>query len=188
MNWNEIKFLLTNKLALLVIVISIVWSMFDISTRLLPNNILNIKEKDDAIVTPIASPNLAASMVNELNQRYQKYGKIIDESPDNKIFGMSMNEQNNQQGELTEVFIDNNKLSLKAVIRNDALAVENSVEKTVALISIVDINTGSEKIEKYAHNSEIYGYHLTIEKNTQVKLVRMFDGRSQKIILTMYKN
>jgi hypothetical protein len=107
---------------------------------------------------------------------------------------MSVDDQKKQQGELTEVFINNNKLSLKAVIRqgqgSTVVSVKNnmSVKKTVALISVVDLITGANKIERHAHNTQVYGYHLTIEKNTQIKLVKNSDSSNQQIILTMYKN
>ena len=80
------------------------------------------------------------------------------------------------------MFIDENKLELKAVIRNDS----EQLKEWYALLLVQNVKTGVENIEKYKQGSLVHGYQLKIEKNTQVILTKKNEQSLQRVVLKMY--
>jgi len=194
----ELKGLLTNKLGLIVIVLSIIWALFDMGRFVTnvshnkDNKLINTTEISSLAIPTLMSKDIIA--LQSLYNRYIKQGKEVVE-----VTGMSALEQSKQQGALTALFIDDNKLAIKAVIRNNKLPLikleqDNSANQSglSALLSIVNVKTGMTEIKKFAQGSDVYGYQLSIEKNTQVILTKQITKQNkqsqQQIILTMYKS
>ena len=173
--------LLTNKLGIAVIIISLLWSIADFADRIASNNdkISKLTEKPE--LTALHLPMLNANEVEKLSTSYLKYDQAKNEAPE-KQQGMSLAEQAKQQGELKSLFIGDNKLQLKAVIKSNS---ENS-KALHALILIKNVKTGEQSIEKYGQGSKVHGYQLAIAKNTQVILSKDNEQGQQEIILTMY--
>lgn len=185
----QLKTLLTNKLGMIIIILSVLWSLLDASTRLLPLHSSKNKINKTIEIKPLLLPKLSTQTLNKLSAVYLLYSESSIE--DKKIMAMSTDEQNKQQGELVAIYINDNKLSLKAVIqRNIGGNTQKSFQKpqqSSALILVENISSGEHKIEKFDHLSIVYGYQLSIEKNTQVILTKQHNPGQQKIILTMYK-
>lgn len=173
--------MLSNKLSIIIIALTLLWSLYDVSTRLMLTKANNSKSNDTLTIRPLILPKLSTNTHTALTNAYGQYTQDIEHIE--QITGMSASEQNKQQGELDNVYINDNKLSLSAVIKNQS----QGQQQTSALLLIVNVKSGEQTIEKFAHLSDVYGYRLTIEKNTQVVLTKQHDQGQQKIILTMYK-
>lgn len=186
---------LKHKLSIVTIFLTLAWVVTDVSTRLKREYQLKVDNSEIAEILPLQLPLLDNQMVNLLSESYSQY-KTIEAVESNKQPGMSAQEQKNQQGELQSLFIGDNKLQLKAVMKgltvgnSKSISTSNSKSDTLnksaltALILTTDVKTGQKKIEKFENNSQMYGYYLSIEKNTQVILSN--EKTQQEIILTMY--
>ena len=183
MNIAEIKNLLTSKTSGVVVTLTLIWVILDSNSRLFINEVDVDKKNVGFVVSPLPYPMLTKEKAEEIKTLFLPYTSETPKSANETI--MSLEEQNKQQGKLETVYIDNNKLSLKAILRNTISQTQN--KEIVALISIEDITTGEQKLEKFSHDSNIYGYRLTIESNTQVLLSKQHEQHIQKITLTMYK-
>ncbi|PHS21104.1 MAG: hypothetical protein COA85_13395 [Robiginitomaculum sp.] len=192
---TEIKTLLTNKLAVFVMLLTLLWIALDSGSRLLINQKNNSIKNSTFNATPLVLPQPSLQTVAKLNAVYNVYRH---DKKDTRISeqGLSLAEQAKQHGELKKLFIGDNKLELKAVISvafaqkpiQKNLFTKTNIQQLTALIAITNIKTGKQQIEKYANNSLVYGYLLTIEKNTQVALTKKtLNGQQQSIVLTMYK-
>ncbi len=180
---TEFKRLLSNKLSIAVMALTLFWLIADGTTRLTSQNIVHKQSDELTEITPLVFPQLTTNLVEQLNSAYQQYNVDKDPLLDSQT-GLSAAEQAKQQGELTSVFIDDNKLELKAIIVNKGIN-QNDAD-TKALILTSKIKSGEQQIEKFNNNSQVYGYLLVIKNNTQVILTKQQPQGLQKIILTMY--
>ena len=193
------KSLITNKVAFLVILLTLLWCVADSRTRLLINNNNTQIKTTGFTAVALTLPQPSEQLIAKLNVAYQKYHQKIN----NDIIreqGLSEAEQAKQHGVLKKVFIGDLKLELKAVISvlnnpgEDHKGVASLTNKTqyVALIAITNVKSGKQKIKKFSNNSYAYDYLLTINKNTQVVLTKKASEQrqndKQKIVLQMYQS
>jgi len=187
---TELKMLLTNKLSIFVVVLTLLWLLVDVTTRLAGQSEAYNNTHELTEIKPLVLPQLTTKVVEQLNLAYQQYDTNKEKSLDSQT-GMTATEQAKQQGELTSVFIDDNKIELKAIIVNkgvdEGVYTSHEHSNINALILTTDIKSSEQKIEKFSHDSQVYGYHLVIENNTQVILTKQQPQGLQEIILTMYK-
>jgi len=183
-HFSELIALLTNKLSMVVITLSIVWCAIDMTSRLLPSSNSTNKGVAPFEIAKLYLPQFSLVEEGRLKESYQEHN-VSTPSIENQ--GMSTTEQSKQNGLLDNLFINNNKLTLKAVIKT-ASTNSQSASQLKALIMVEDIKTGEQKIEKFSQQSSVYGYQLSIEKNTQVKLTKKQPQGLQEIILAMYKS
>ena len=147
----------------------------------------NVKGKESKVIaiSPLTLPQTKPDELTKVNQSYQQYEekKLIEQIEEPA--GMSLAEQANQQGKLRMFFINDQQITLKAIIDNKSVPTS-----AIALLQISNIKTGEKSIEQLANNSQIYGYQLTINSNIQVTLVKVIDqdvDQEQTIFLTMYQ-
>jgi len=187
----ELRAMFSNKLITITVILVILWCFFDALNRFTDKSI-NSNDADNAVtIAALSAPQLSERTFSEINKSYQQYiSKTVDEK--STQVGLTAAEQAKQQGELKSFFIGDNKLQLKAVIQNQP-------KNLIALIQVENITSGIKTIEKFSQNTLVYGYQLTIEKNTQVKLTKQKSksknhnaesgqeqSNPQEIILTMY--
>lgn len=179
--------LIANKLSLVVLILSLLWVTLDAFNRLIPRNVSVSDTKQVTNIVALALPQLSAQTLSQLTLAYQPY-KSHNKQNTNKVQGMSAAEQAKQQGLLKSLFIDTNKIELKAVIRNQAVNSDNTIIKQLtALLLVTDTKLNKSRIEQFNNNSLVYGYRLSIKNNTQVALVKQQKQGEQKVILTMYE-
>jgi len=183
---TELKAMFSNKLTRITIVLVILWCFFDALNRF-TDTAINSNDSDNAVtIAVLSAPQLSEYAFNELNKSYLQYiSKTVDEK--STQVGLTAAEQAKQQGELKSFFVGDNKLQLKAVLKvnNVDSSASSGAAELNALILITDVKSGQAKIEKFAHNSNVYGYNLNIVKGTQVSLSK---GQGlHEITLTMYE-
>jgi hypothetical protein len=174
--------LLSSTTSIIIIILSLLWVASDVSKRF-ANQTAELEQAVKSVnITPLNLPTLNAELLSQLNMNYQPYQEQVPVKQNIDSMGMSAAVQANQQGELTSFFIKDNKVELKAVIKNIALKDLN------ALILMTNIKTGDKTLKKYQHLSELEGYIVAIDKNTQVTLTKSRAQGPQKVILTMYRS
>ncbi|SFC52318.1 hypothetical protein [Pseudoalteromonas denitrificans] len=183
-----IQNLITNKLGLFVIVLTSLWIATDINSRLsITSETANRNTLIDAVVA-FKPPQLSKVHFLDLKMAYKKYqSENVDSKPIQNI-GMSEQDQARQKGELSNLFIGENKLTLKAVINRNISESNTTVKakQLVALILIENVKSGESEIKRFSHNDQMQGFVLTIDKNTQVNFTKRLKGGEQKVTLTMY--
>jgi len=171
--------LIQSKLALGSAVLCMLFLVTDFNERFIVETDSKKLSLESINVTELPSVKLND---NVLTKTQTLLTPFITKEPDKlkEIEGMSLDEQAKQQGELTDLFINNNKLTLKAII------VDKSQRKNQlqALILVTDVKTNISKIEKFSHLNTVYGYNISIENNNQVTLSRA--ETAQEVILKMY--
>jgi len=148
------------------------------------------KQKQTAIsnVEPLAIQRLSDADIISIEKTYENFEHGEESKETEKAQLMSAAEQEKQQGELVSLFVGDNKLKLKAVVRYNTLLAENTPEHAYyALIETENLIKGERVVQKYQHKDEIFGYQLIIKQNQQVQLVTKKAGVQRIINLVMYQ-
>ncbi len=128
------------------------------------------------------SRQLSEAEVKKLVELYSKYilSEEVEQAAQEENKGLSLKQQLAQTGELSEVYVGEYKIELKAVI--DA---SNSNKK--ALLLFTNVKTAESKIEEYQDNTLVHDFNLKVMNNTQVYLSRTHAQGKQEITLNMYQ-
>jgi len=167
----------TSKLGITISLLSFIFIVTDVNQRFANNHVTKMRDEVAYSTGEITSPQLTHHNAKKLETFINKYQTTVVATPKQAI-GMSDKDQNKQNGLLNTLYIDDNKLQLKAVIQTN----KENQHQLQTLLLITNVINGEQNIEKFSNHASVYGYQLTIEKNTQVSLVR----NAQTIILTMY--
>lgn len=179
------SFIPTNFWTLVGVSCVLLWTFFDYSERFLITNKNTNKAllKFEAIKVP--NLKLEPQQKEKILSLYQDH--LINEQEKNfEKNQMTLDEQLNQQGLLKSLYVNNSQLTLKAILKNDRTGIQQGQE-LVALILIIDNLTKAQRIESFKDNSDVFGYHLSIVKNTEVNLTKKHKEGVQNITLAMYK-
>jgi hypothetical protein len=172
--------LLSSPTSITVIILTLLWVASDVRKRF-ANQTAEVEQAVKSVnISPLNLPTLNAELLGQLKMNYQPYQEQDPVKQNIDSLGMSAAEQAKQQGELGRFFIKDNKIELKAIINNVALKDLN------ALILMTNIKTGDKILNKYQHLSELEGYIVEVDKNTQVTLTKRRAQGQQKVVLTMY--
>ncbi len=178
----------TSKVGLIISVLTLLYLATDINDRFAKKINSSNKAADTLTIETLSIPQISKLTVSTLEQVYKQY-QIKKEVPlDGKNNEeMSGEEQAKQSGYLQSFYIDDNKLQLKSIIKNDQ-------QLAVALILVTNVKSSVSKVEPFINNSQAYGYKLTIENNTQVTFTSVavankqpaLNKTAQKVTLSMY--
>lgn len=198
----QLKNLFNRKLTLASIILTSLWMIDDFSQRFTEASKRKNMNVDQTILTELTPTGITEQQKNQIITLYQQYRINAADNIPKKQQGLTAKQQTQQQGLLKQLFIGDYKLELKAVI-SKASEGENSIElnSARALLRVSNIISGDVKIEAFANYSQVFGYRMLIEKNTQVTLSRLLptdeaaqaDGGAQTvateqvITLTMYQ-
>ncbi len=171
-----------------VTLLIIIFLALDFVERFLASQDLESKTVDVLQITALKLPQTSQEKLSLIEQTYQHYQEPVESTEaENENVGMSKEQQAKQQGQLTALFVDDFQLKLKAVINGQNL----SDGSAVALVQVNNLKTGEQAIERFNDNSQVYGYQLSINSNTQITLVKMIEQAEQqleqKVQLIMYK-
>ncbi|MEL0654883.1 hypothetical protein V6257_07580 [Pseudoalteromonas issachenkonii] len=162
--------------------IALLWVLQDASIRVL-------KSTPDAKIQTITdiqnsaiNLSLKGEQVADILSLFEIYKPSLEIKKEEKPIGLTKEEQAKQSGVLTEVFINNNKLILKAIIQ------PNDAQKRVALISVLNTDSNEMKLQRFDDETLVFGFELQVLNNTQVKLTANRELQKQEIILSMFKN
>jgi len=172
-------------LPLVVMFIMLVLVVIDINERL-----LKVTNNQDKLTDHIQMSDLPHLILD--NKQHQKimslYNQYIEEEKDDKKTkinqGMSAELQRMQEGKLKQLYIDNKKIELKAIVNN--LGEDKNTLSVLLLVS--DTQSKIAKVETFHNEANVYGYQLQVKNNRQVSLTKQYENDMQTIILTMYQS
>ncbi|WP_024611182.1 hypothetical protein [Pseudoalteromonas sp. TB64] len=181
LNKNKLFMQLKHPMVIISLVIATTWSIHDASVRLLkpvPNAAIHA-------ISDIENGTLRLTLKEE--QIANIFSLFEDYKPNLEVeekisIGLTKDEQLRQSGLLTEVFINDNRLTLKAIIQ------PNNSQKKVALIEVLNTTSNETKLQRFDDETQVFGFDLQILNNTQVQLVANQNLQTQEIILSMFKN
>jgi len=148
------------------------------------------KQKQTAIsnVEPLALQRLSNEDIVLIEKAYENFEHSEELKQAEKTQLMSAAEQEKQQGELVSLFVGDNKLKLKAVVRYNKKSAENTGDHAYyALIETENLIKGERVVKKYQPKDDVFGYQLIIKQNQQVQLVAKKAGVQRIINLVMYQ-
>lgn len=172
----------TDKLVQIALLLATLWCLTDFINSMVSGSSKGVS------LEKFADPNVVYQSFSEaehnsLVERYSLFTPTENEQQETTKAqqGMSLEEQQKQQGLMQSAFISDYKIALKAVVSNTVTA-----EKQV-LLQVENIKTGEINIERFSETEQVYGFDLKVLKATQISLSKTnADNSQQKIILTMY--
>lgn len=164
---NSMSILKNNTSLLLVTIVFIALLVLVDGHRFAQQSQYKVEQVNEIAIREIALPTISSERIAELKEIYSRYEVIEQESTDNNV--MSLNEQNNQQGDLTTLFVGDTQLYLKAVVKFSSYG-EGSKEEYYVLLEEVDIKTENREVKKYHEGDDVLGYQLSVLNNQQVTL------------------
>jgi hypothetical protein len=181
-----IKQMLTQPIVVCSVLITCLWIVADIDKRL-----FNQSKQSVQVVKTKTSIELAKMQLNTreyefITQQFEHFKQEQNTAPKEQA-QLSAEQQLAQQGLMQQVFVNNNKLRLKAVVTQQATANKKQAAVAYALINITDQKTSETKLLKVINSQQIEGFTMTISSNTQVELTRSIPQGEQHISLTMYR-
>lgn len=169
-------------MVIISLVIAMLWCLSDMANRLLYSLDLSDLVLPESSLSELPIKNLTEEQIGNINSLFLPlYPQTESKKTAPEIQGLTQEQQAAQQGELNEVFVDNKKLQLKAII------IKSQQQEITALINIVDITTGEQKLEQFSKTNKIYGFDLQILNNTQILLTAQHGEHQQRITLSMFK-
>lgn len=168
-----------NKLSVTVFCVALILVGNDVSNRF--NIVDNVQPKGEETLdlAELKVPILSPRGYDEIQIALNPYLKA---SEDDKSLGqstswLSKEEQLNQQGELTDFFIGDSKLNLKAVVK--------TADSLYALVSVNEkLNTNSITLVKLENDTEIMDYLVKIISKNKV----VFSRGEHQVALVMYQS
>lgn len=165
----------------IVIVFIFIFSLIDFSSRLY---LSDISGKGEAALATSSYPtymrleDATAKNILSAYQQFDNKKKTKVNKPAPGISGISLQQQQQQQGELDKLFADNLVFTLKAVIENSRVQGER-----YALLEQLDIKTGKKELVRLALNNALFGYKLV---NISANYINLTAGE-RTINLRLYR-
>ncbi|ATC93396.1 hypothetical protein [Pseudoalteromonas tunicata] len=145
---------------------------------------INSQQSEVVEIVDFVDDTISAESAKSLVKLYERFvvKDELDPIVDTVVKKLTLEEQLKQSGDLNELFIDDYKLTLKAVIR------DNFTKLTYALVLVDNMQTGISELKRVDESSDLYGYRVSIISNKSIKLDIDRSGSLQSINLTMFKN
>ncbi|MDX2369997.1 MAG: hypothetical protein QNK36_16605 [Colwellia sp.] len=172
--------LLTNKVVLFTLVVTLVWIIFDVNQRFLGQAKTKTAKQEQVSIKPMHLPNASAQNIAELTERYLQY-RSNDSEKKTAIDVLSAEQQAKQQGELKALFIGDNKLELKAIFNS----IVSKKAQRIVMLKVTNIKSNQQSLESYGHLDNVYGYQLNVIDNHHIELNNL-SNKKQLIGLSMY--
>lgn len=168
------------------LLITTLWVFNDIASRVITTSSQLRTASTDAEKKPL--PNMVLN-VNErqfISKQYEHF-KAEDEPETQTKEQLTQEQQLAQQGILKDVFVNDFKLNLKAVIIEHNDVVSNNTVLAYALIFKTNVKSGKAELVKVFNEEKLEGFTVKVLSSTQVELTRIHQNGEQNIILTMYR-
>ena len=182
-----IKKVIKQPIVIVSLVITLIWLLIDINSRLLAGDAQSTQNKNEQSLKALSAMALTNAEFDFITQQYEHF-KRKDDVKQQTEQQLTAEQQLAQQGLMQQVFIDDNKLTLKAVIhKRNAAASESKTTLAYALINQTNLKTAKSELVKIFNKQKIKGFTLTVLSSTQVELARTHELGEQRITLTMYR-
>jgi hypothetical protein len=179
-----------NKLGVAVLLLTLLWVVIDAKQRLFSNQqgvqSLQLPTSVSTLALPKANEPLVQALTNTLAP-YQDKNSENSNSNINQL--MTLEQQAQQSGDLSQLFVGDKTLALKALITKtiDSANTSAQTQQQKALLLVTHIPTNESVIESFENKANVYGYQLSILTNNQIMLTKENAQSTQQVTLTLYE-
>jgi hypothetical protein len=179
-----------NKLGVAVLLLTLLWVVIDAKQRLFSNQqgvqSLQLPTSVSTLALPKANEPLVQALTNTLAP-YQDKNSENSNSNINQL--MTLEQQAQQSGDLSQLFVGDKTLALKALITKTIDSANTSAQNQLqkALLLVTHIPTNESVIESFENKANVYGYQLSILTNNQIMLTKENAQSTQQVTLTLYE-
>jgi hypothetical protein len=180
-----------NKLGLAVLLLTLLWVVIDAKQRLFSNQQGAQSLQPPTSVSTLALPKANESLVQALTNTLAPYQDKNSENSNSKTNQqMTLEQQAQQSGDLSQLFVGDKTLALKALITKtiDSANTSAQTQQQKALLLVTHTQTNESVIESFENKANVYGYQLSILSNNRVMLTKENAQSTQQVTLTLYEN
>jgi hypothetical protein len=179
-----------NKLGLAVLLLTLLWVVTDAKQRFFANPETAQPQQSPSSVSTLALPKANEPLVQALTNTLAPYqDKNSENSNSNTNQLMTLEQQAQQSGDLSQLFVGDKTLALKALITKTIDSANTSAQNQLqkALLLVTHIPTNESVIESFENKANVYGYQLSILTNNQIMLTKENAQSTQQVTLTLYE-
>jgi hypothetical protein len=174
-----------NSKLIAVIVIFLSVALWDVNSRLIWDAKTSAAQESESAINIQLPRKLTSQQQNTLALEYLGYDDQDSEVGVTSIQGMSLEDQNLQNGLLEQLYAGDLRIRLSAVIRQ---ADANSASKSLifALLSVQDIKETDQSLQKIHVSEQFHGYEVKHIQLDQISMVSLNDD-NRVITLAIYQ-
>ena len=179
-----------NKLGLAVLLLTLLWVVIDAKQRFFAKPEAAQSQQPPTSVSTLALPKANEPLVQALTNTLAPYqDKNSENSNSNTNQLMTLEQQAQQSGDLSQLFVGDKTLALKALITKtiDSANTSAQTQQQKALLLVTHTPTNESVIESFENKANVYGYQLSILTNNQIMLTKENAQSTQKVTLTLYE-
>ncbi|MFD2168192.1 hypothetical protein ACFSJY_18190 [Thalassotalea euphylliae] len=168
----------------LIITVVVIWCVSDYLQNYASNSTLGKSQFiAEAIEQELNFSRLSGESKQLIISQYSKYKKENEpsDSKQKSLVKKTAAELASQNGLLTEVFTDNEKIKLRAILVDKQKGLQQ------AYLEVTQIDSNDKKFETFNDQSEVYGFKLTIIDAQSLVLSKSNAGKQQNIEMKMYQ-
>jgi hypothetical protein len=180
-----------NKLGVAVLLLTLLWVVIDAKQRLFSNQQGAQSLQPPTSVSTLALPKANKPLVQALTISLAPYQDKNSENSNSKTNQqMTLEQQAQQSGDLSQLFVGDKTLALKALITKtiDSANTSAQTQQQKALLLVTHTPTNESVIESFENKANVYGYQLSILSNNRVMLTKENAQSTQQVTLTLYEN
>jgi hypothetical protein len=174
-----------NSKLIAVIVIFLSVALWDVNSRLIWDAKASAAQESKSAINIQLPRKLTSQQQNTLALEYLAYNDQDTEVGVTSIQGMSLEEQNLQNGRLDQLYAGDLRIRLSAVIRQ-ADASSASEPLIFALLSVQDIKKNQQSLQKIQVSELFHGYKVKNIQLNQISMVSLNDV-NRVITLAIYQ-
>jgi hypothetical protein len=179
-----------NKLGLAVLLLTLLWVVIDAKQRFFAEPKTAQSLQPPTSVSTLVLPKTNEPLVQALTNTLAPYqDKNSENSNSNTNQRMTLEQQAQQSGDLSQLFVGDKTLALKALITKTIDSANTSAQNQLqkALLLVTHIPTNESVIESFENKANVYGYQLSILSNNQIMLTKENAQSTQQVTLTLYE-
>jgi hypothetical protein len=170
-------------IAVLVIFLSVV--LWDTNSRLIWNAKASTAQESKSVINIQLPRKLTIQQQNELALQYLPFNSNVVDTKSIPEQGMTLEEQNLQNGHLDQLYAGDLQIRLSAVIRQ-ADATSASEPLIFALLSVQNIKETQQSLQKIQVSEQFHGYKVQNIQLNQISMVSLNDV-NRVITLAIYQ-
>jgi hypothetical protein len=179
-----------NKLGLAVLLLTLLWVVIDAKQRFFAEPKTAQSLQPPTSVSTLVLPKTNEPLVQALTNTLAPYqDKNSENSNSNTNQRMTLEQQAQQSGDLSQLFVGDKTLTLKALITKtiDSANTSAQTQQQKALLLVTHTPTNESVIESFENKANVYGYQLSILSNNQIMLTKENAQSTQQVTLTLYE-
>jgi hypothetical protein len=174
-----------NSKVIAVFVVLLLVALWDINSRLIWDAKASASQESKSVIKIPLPRKLTTQQQKELALQYLPYNSKVEDTQTMPEQGMTLEEQNLQNGRLDQLYAGDLQIRLSAVIRQ-ADATSASEPLIFALLSVQNIKETHQSLQKIQVSEQFHGYKVKNIQLNQISMVSLNDV-NRVITLAIYQ-